>query len=863
MELLERYDADEKLDAAFASTGHATGRIALVSGEAGIGKSTLIEHFAKRLPAGTRLAWGMCEPLSASAPLAPFREIACQLGGRLSELIAAEAAPETFRTEMLDSLGRLGPTVIVVEDAHWADHATINLLTFLGRRIQRTRTLIVVTYRDDEIDSHHTLRSLLGALATSRAVVRIALEPLSLEAVAQLAGRSIADAVVLHRRTGGNPFLVSEVLASDVPDAIPHAVSDLVLERMSRLPEADREFLQVVSVLGHASLAEISPVFPGATAAAELAMGVGLLRSEGEVVAFRHDLIRQAVIDSISAPVRADRYRLALDILVTAGVEEPARLAHLAYGAGDPQAIRTYGLPAARQAAAFGANREAARHFEAVLAVGDWPEPAEYAELLESYAGECTILDRHRASTEAYGKAIALWTKLGDLLRTGAAHSKMVIPLIHSGRNAEAEAAARQAIAVLEPLGPSAAFAAALRMEAQLRMLDRQIDQAVHFGLRSIDMAERIGDFDTLAVANQAVGTALLAADDEQGKIYLDRAMAISQEHGFECTLVLCHLNAGTALGEQFHLEEAESYLQRGLATAPDQELQHYRGYMTAWQAMIRLYWGRFDETIGMARQLLGIDDRSALTRIVASCALGRALTRLGDPEGDAVLARALELALPTGTLQRLAPVRLARAEAAWLRGDRQATLAEAGAVMDLALNHRHKWYAGESAYWHWRCGGGDFFPEWVAEPYRLARAGRWQEAADAWAALGCRFEQARALAEGDHAAKMRALSILDGMKARPAASLLRQQLRREGLKNVPRGPRETTQRNAYGLTGRQMEIATLAAEGCGNAAIARRLRISAKTVEHHVTAILAKLGISRRDEIAALFTPTDSAPAI
>jgi DNA-binding CsgD family transcriptional regulator len=243
----------------------------------------------------------------------------------------------------------------------------------------------------------------------------------------------------------------------------------------------------------------------------------------------------------------------------------------------------------------------------------------------------------------------------------------------------------------------------------------------------------------------------------------------------------------------------------------------------------------------------------NVITRITALLALGRLRLRRGDPGVDTALDEALELATWTTTVQRLGPAHAARAEAAWLAGDTQRTLAEARAVYDLAESKRHPWFTGELAYWRWRAGDQVALPEWTAVPYARQIAGDWLGAAEAWEQLGCPYEQARALADGDDDAQIAALAIFERLGARPMAEYIRQNMKAAGVQAIPRGPRKSTRQNPFNLTNRQLEILDLLTENLTNAEIAARLHISPKTVDHHVSAILAKLDVHSREEAATL----------
>ncbi|HEY8597329.1 MAG TPA: LuxR C-terminal-related transcriptional regulator, partial [Thermomicrobiales bacterium] len=448
--------------------------------------------------------------------------------------------------------------------------------------------------------------------------------------------------------------------------------------------------------------------------------------------------------------------------------------------------------------------------------------------------------------------ATAIWRELGDRLREGENLSRLASQLVVGGRNAEAEGASSASLALLEALPPGPELAEAYRARAHLRMLDRDSAEAIRWGNKAIALAERFQRTDILSGAYNAVGSAMLVADDLDGRRYLERSGELARQAGLEAQVALAFVNLGSALGEFYHLALADQYLDAGIAYCAERDIDHHRLYMLAWQALCRMYSGRWSEATARAIQVWRHHSSATISRIMALVALGRVRARRGDPEVAAALDEALALAQQTGTLQRLAPVHAARAEAASLAGDRARIRAEAGAAFALAARHDHRWFTAELGYWLWRAGEEVDLSATPTNPFALQVAGDWAGAAAAWARLGCPYEAARALSEGDdEAALRRALVTFEQLGARPMAQAVARRLRERGARAIPRGPRPTTRANPVGLTGRELEILGLLAADLRNAEIAARLFVTPKTVEHHISAILAKLGVRSRAEAA------------
>jgi DNA-binding CsgD family transcriptional regulator len=386
-------------------------------------------------------------------------------------------------------------------------------------------------------------------------------------------------------------------------------------------------------------------------------------------------------------------------------------------------------------------------------------------------------------------------------------------------------------------------------------MLDRDNAEAVRLGTEAIALGagDPAAGF-AVTLAWNTVGSArILLGDIGAGIRDLETSLAVAREHGSDRGEAGAYSNLTSALGEMYAFEEATRWFEIGLRYVLERDLDSTRFYLEAWQALMLVHRGRWSEGGDLAASVLRRAAASAISRTMSLLALGRLRARRGDPDAWTALDEALELSIPTGTLQRLGPVRAARAEAAWLAGDPAQAGNEAAAVIDLAIAKSHPWHIGELSWWLAKAGRPvpRDVPS-IAEPWRLQLDSRWRDAAAAWDALECPFEAARALLEsGDIADVQAAHARFDRLGSEPGLALAARRLRELGARTIPRGRRPTTRSNPAGLTARELEVLQLLADGRSNADIAAQLVLSTRTVDHHVSALLGKLGVERRGDAA------------
>jgi DNA-binding CsgD family transcriptional regulator len=828
------------------------GMLILVAGEAGVGKTTLVRCF-RESRSRSRAIVGVCDPLTTPAPLGPVVEIAAGLDGRAAQLVAGEARPHEVGRALLVDLASERGAVIVLEDLHWADEGSIDVLVYVARRIERAPALLIGTYRDDALDPSHPLRSALGLLATAPRVERLSLRPLSLEAVRTLSATTGQDGDLVFATTGGNPFFVSELLTSP-PGEVPATVRDVVLGRRSLLGSDAQMLVDIVSVVPpQAELWLLDALEAAPVEALEQCVSAGVLERRGECVSFRHELARLAVEQAVSADTAVALHRKVLAALEDAGAE-PARLVHHAEAAGDTTALLRYAIAAGSRSADLGAHREAAEQYARALSAATALPEGERAGLLSRYAYERYLTDRLDEAILAQGEAVNLLRAAGDRAGEGDGLRQLSRFLWFGGRRREAEEAALQAVAALEELSPGPELARAYSNASQLRMLAHDNEAAIDWGTRALELAESCGAEDIVVHALANVGAAEVQAGLEAvGRAKLEDSLARALAEGLEDDVGRAYANLAAQAVERRQFALADRYLANGVAYCDEHDLVSYGVYLRAWLARLALDSGRWTVAGDIAEEVLGNTKASPPSKIVAGVVAGLLAARRGETDrGHELLQRARAIASPIGELQRLAPVAAARAEAAWLLGDTPGVDEATATVVELAAERGQPWHLGDLIVWRRRAGLRTPTGE-VSPPASAELAGKLEEAASLWSDLGCPYEAALALAGAAEEAQLRrAHAELRRLGAKPAERIVARRLRALGVHGIPRGPYSVARLNPAGLTAREIEVLDLLGESLGNAEIARRLVVSPRTIDHHVSRILAKLEVRTRTEAVA-----------
>jgi DNA-binding CsgD family transcriptional regulator/tetratricopeptide (TPR) repeat protein len=759
-----------------------------------------VRAFTTGLP---NVRFGYCDNLAAPPAFAPLLDLGLPVGGD------AEAVRRAFLAE-LDS--RRG-VVVVLEDLHWADQATIELLHFAGRRVHASAALLIGTYRDDEVTPNHPLRAALGRVVAAPGVRRLELRPLSVEAVAQLAG---AGAPALHRRTGGNPFYLTEVLASGSA-GLPATVADAVIARLSPLSPTARDTLELLAVVGERSEGWLLAALAVPADALAECRRSGLLRAGGDDIWFRHAIARSAVLDTLS-PVRSvELHGRVLTALLAAGprAEHLARVVEHAQAAGDGATVVRYGRASAQRSYHLRSFTESIAELRRVLSWRDLVGDAERADALHDIGIAAEALQGPMTEgIDALGQAAELRHRIGDAVGEGSSRARRSRLLIWASRREEATAEARAAVAILERAAPDSRELALACAHLAHTLGPEQADEGVLLSRRAIELARRHDATEVVAYGLNQLGVAQLQLDDLTGIETLREALAEAQradratpgEGEPRYQVWTAQLNLIAAFLATLRLAEAEPHFESLIAMADEFPfLVLGEALMLGQRALAYLYQGAWSDAAATAERLLGEAALLDRFKVAPLLVLGLIRARRGDPDVWPPLDEAHRLAGGRG----LSEVRAAREEAAILAGQDRGSLAERFAAR------------------------------------RSARE---------WHELGCPYEEAWALAHSGLASdKERALEIFQQLGARPAAAIVARELRALGVA-PKRGARTATRADPDGLTTREREIAALVRDGLTDTEIAARLFLSPRTVSHHVASILSKLGLETRRKIGSSY---------
>ncbi|MCW3493813.1 ATP-binding protein [Microbacterium sp. SSM24] len=826
-----------------ATDGSWSGAVVTVAGDAGAGKTSLIGAALADLPAGMRVLRAGCDPLTTPRPLGPIRDVQQMLGDTTAaeSLLGVEAR---FTADVAAV-----PTVLVIDDAQWIDAASVEVLRFLLRRIESLPVALVIAHR--EVPLGHDLLALLGDSARMDSAVRLSLPPLSADAVRQVLGEHKADPERVLALTGGNPFFVAEI-ARHRGEGLPRTVRDAVISSTTGLTSDELEALQLIATAPDAFDDRLLPYMDIDVPTLRRLEATGLLvRSRGGI-AFRHELARLAIVESSGLGAAPLLHRRVLDAWERVGTADDAVLTHHAAAAGDPERTLRYAALAAEDATRTGSHTEAVAFLTLALAQLD-SDTAERAGLLEQLSTEQYMVSRLQASLSSIDAALRIREHLNDGDGISTAHDRRAVVEYYSARRREAERHADAAAS--SGAGPDAQ-ASAQATRAYLAYRRHDLETA-----RGIAAAQRAAP--TTDAASLRLSITEAASDLVDGRTAAREELVRHANSALRRSLdeigTTAYSNLSALDIEHRRLSDAEAVLAESIPLTIDRDIPVCRQWQTGMRSRLHLLRGRWAASAEDAAAVL--DDRGAPLAAawphIVSAQLG--MRRGGADEVDAHLAAAWALSIELDEALVSLAVRSATAELAWHRGRPDARLDDAERELAMAWKiPGTQWAAGDLRVWLARLGRNGIGSPDLPEPYRLELDGQHAKSAKGWRDLGVPYDAAlAALHSSDEATAAAGLAALDALDVPATAARARANLTARGIRSLPSRPRAGTAANPSGLTNRQLDVARLVARGLTNAELAAELYISPKTADHHVSAVLAKLGMASRRDIVR------SAPAL
>jgi DNA-binding CsgD family transcriptional regulator len=851
MELIERTGFLNTLSAKFRSVKDGEGHCILLSGEAGIGKTSVVKEFCNEVREDCKIFQGSCDALFTPRPLAPLYDIAWQIRSDLFENSSEAADRAVLFTRIFYELGsQKGPTLVVFEDIHWADEATLDFIKFLARRITRIHCLFILTYRDDDVHFQHPLRNVIGHLAPD-SFTRIQLTPLSRPAVEKMAAEKGYNGENVYTISGGNPFYVNEILASYSP-GVPDNIKDSVLSVYNRQQGNTKSIWEILSVIPTGlEIKYLEKIAPAYLNALEICLGANILNLKQDHIFFKHELYRRTIESALSPLVRVELNKKVLDLFLEKSdqILPIERIIHHAKNANEHDIVVQYAPVAAGRAAALGAHIEASRLYLTAIEFYEGKDRDILIRFYESYAYECYLTIGMKEAIIYQTRALNLQKEKQDIENIGNSLRFLSRLWWCEGNRKKAEFYGNQSIEVLTDQPSSRAKALAFSNMSQLKMLSDEFDDCIFWGEQAIAIAKELTDEETLSHALNNVGSvkAMVPALRGEGFALIKQSLEISLKNSFHEHVARAYTNLEHIGFKVKDFEFAREMLEAGIQYSEERDLNSWTEYMLADKAKMFLQQGHWDEAFSIATELNKNDDQAQILRFTAFMVVTIINMRKGDRNIVPRLTEARERAFEAGELTRIIPALSALLEYEWITGTRQVSDEALKTTLDMITRMGNIYDNSEFAFWLFKSRKQhvpfqEFYPGYQADTRASA-----MKAAALWEKLGCPYEQALTLFEGTETDKRKAINIVHRLGATVVFERMKMEMRNSGIKRIPRGIRASTRSNAALLTERELDVLKLLQEGMQNKEIASALFISAKTVDHHITSIFFKLDVNSR----------------
>ena len=853
MELVEREEFLTLLKTQFQKIETGEGHCVFVSGEAGIGKTSLVKVFCREQKGNCNIYNGACDALFTPRPLAPLYDIMWQVNKDFSPgNHNIEERTELFAAFFRELSNQPENKLIVFEDIHWADEATLDFIKFFARRISQLPCLFVLTYRNDENSFGAAIRNILGQLPPD-SFTRLHLTTLSREAVSKMALDKGYNGEDVYSISGGNPFYVNEILASYSP-GVPDNIKDAILSVYDQQEQGTKNAWQICSVIPEGlEINRFAKVKSSWDEGMDHCFALKIIIVKNDRIIFKHELYRRTIEESLPPFKRITLNKKILELFLASFEEENEieRIVQYAKNANENKLVVKYAPIAARQAASVGAHIEASKLFLTAIEYSEGIDEDRLVEFYEAYAYECYLTNQVKNAIVYQEKALGIWQKKDQIEQTGNSLRLLSRLWWFDGNSEEAEKYGNQAIEIFQTQSSSKAKAMAFSNMSQLKMFSEQIAECIAWGNKAIEIARAIKDDETLCHALNNVGASQwkVQGSRETGKLYLMESLDIALKNSFHEHVARAYSNIIYSCVEFKEYDLAKEFLEKGIIYCEERDLDSSKNYKRYLKSRIFLETGNWNEAVAVAENLLQNPELPGSIKIGCLTIMATVKIRRGESSALSYLNQAKKLAFKTKEHQRIIPVMIASLEYEWLTLKTITTEEELQLCMLLIQKVDNIFLNGAICFWLKKARNYENTVVELGEPYQLLQSQNIDMAARFWEQAGCPFERAFALFEGNEEQKKEALFIFQQLDAHAVAEKIKMEMRADGIKKIPRGLRESTKTNPAQLTNRELDVLQLLQKGNQNKEIAGALFISPKTADHHISSILFKLDVNSRSK--------------
>jgi DNA-binding CsgD family transcriptional regulator len=651
--------------------------------------------------------------------------------------------------------------------------------------------------------------------------------------------------------SGGNPFYVNEILASYSP-GIPDNIKDAILSVYNLQPKKTKQVWEILSVLPTGfELKYLEKMCPSYAEGVAHSLDSKILILGKGTIFFKHELYRRTIESSLSPLVRLALNKKILSLFLEnfEQNQEIERIVHHAKNANEYELVTCYAPLAARHAASVGAHTEASKLYLSAIEYYKGADKNKLIELYELYAYECYLTGKNKNAIIYTTKSLNLWKEKNDQEKIGNSMWFLSRLWWFEGKQEQAESYAVQAIEVLDNQPSSKAKAMAYSNMSKLKMSMDLTGESLLWGEKAIAIAQEVDDQETVSSALNSIGSALMLNGPtlQKGIGLIQQSLEIALKNSYHEHAARAYTSLVSIGVSKKEYKIAKKALDEGLLYCEEKDINSQKLYMLSYQSRLNLETGNWKEACTVAGNLLKNEDLFPILKICGLTILATIKIRKGDQGALPLLLEAKVLAFETMELQRIIPALLALLEYEWITGESYIEMDALSRTVNRIVELGK--FSKKSRFYFWlrRTGKDYLLPEEKHESDEESNLTTVAEEASLWENWGCPYEHALALFEGTIADKKNALMMVRALGADAVYEKLKLEMRTSGIKSIPRGIRKTTGSNSAHLTERELGILQLLKEGMQNKEIANRLFISAKTVDHHISAILFKLDVKSR----------------